>query len=87
MPEILVDRYATTFLKDPKRMKEDVKKYAKKFFGYDMSDDDYNTLSLRDKKAMGFLNGMPDSLRDAKAIEDAGDDLLALNLKPVKLRF
>ena len=52
-----------------------------------MSDDDYNTLSLRDKKAMGYLNGMPKSLRDAKAIEDADDDLLALNLKPVKLRF
>lgn len=83
-----IDRYTLAFLKDPAEMKEDVKKYAKQFFGYVMSDSDYINIRIPDRKAMAFLYGMPASLKKALVAEKEDEDLLALNLKPtMKLRF
>ena len=86
--EDMVDRYAAAFLKDPAKMKEDVKKYAKRYFGYDVSDSDYRNIRIADRKGMAFLYSMPESIKIAKEEIQKDADLFGLNLKPaMKLRF
>ena len=86
--EDMVDRYAAAFLKDPAKMKEYVKKYAKRYFGYDVSDSDYRNISIQDRKGMAFLYGMPESIKYAEKEIQEDADLFGLNLKPtMKLRF
>ena len=86
--EDMVDRYAAAFLKDPAKMKEYVKKYAKRYFGYDVSDSDYKNIGIADRKGMAFLYGMPSSIKYAEGEIQKDADLFGLNLKPtMKLRF